>query len=80
MPGDDTRDVVVVSDTSVLIDLERGSLLKLSLPYRTCSTAGIEAQVARGCARLTCRSRAGRRCGHPSVKLLAKTPTAIATP
>ena len=26
--GDDTRDVVVVSDTSVLIDLERGRLLE----------------------------------------------------
>ena len=33
--GDDTHDVVVVSDTSVLIDLERGSLLEAAfrLPF-----------------------------------------------
>ena len=35
MAGDDTHDVVVVSDTSVLIDLERGSLLEAAfrLPF-----------------------------------------------
>ena len=36
--GDDTRDVVVVSDTSVLIDLERGGLLEAAfrLPFAFC--------------------------------------------